>query len=904
MKMSFSSLLCLTALCLAQGLAVAQQISPNAVPPRVRSNLPPGMKTPPIQRPPGAVLPSSQMGPQPDGQPLRPMPIQAPGAPAVQPTQQMRPAGGPAGGAAAPAAAPARPAPPAPLPPPTPPAGTSGAAGASTGPYVIEFDNVPLSEVVDEYYQVTKRRVLKDRGLEAATVTIQVPGEFTVEEYQSIIEKGLLMHGYAFVPSGPNLYKLVAAEQGTAPSTQGVPVILRSEDLPETDQVVSHVIQLNYLQAEEASSALQQLIPLHPYGKILAMDNARALVITEASQTIRAYLDLTKEVDKPPMETMQKTFVLQRATASEVVEQLNGLLGLGSGTSGGGGGAAPRAAAQRPVTQAPAATPPGMAAPAVAPAGGTSASLGGVSPEASKPILQAIERNNSIIAIARPSDMMRIDSLIQELDAESTMRRYFSRRLNYLDLSVFLGIAEKALMRNSKTPGGSALTGSEPGRTTTPTNNNSSNFGNNNSFGSGGFGGGLGGGLGGGMGGLGSGMSGGGSFGNSTPLEVTKKPMSVLIANTLVIADPASSKFFASGPPEQIQALEELADELDVRPRQILISAIIGELTLSNDFKFGLDWVKTLQSLGENETIGGTLNTQGVFFNPNSLANVGTALAAGGPMGIAGFTAYGQINRSLGVFLNTVEGQQRFRVLQKPFLTTLNHQQASIYIGQQVAIAGQTFTNGGVNNGLGFTSTTQYIPVRLQLDITPHIFNDSEIMLEFKQQNNGISGFTEISGNDVPNISEQGMMNSLIVANNTTAMLGGLITESDKNNKSGLPLLVRIPVIKHLFGSTSRDKDRKELMIFVQPTILADSHDHMLTQAKLGNHVQGFEEARAFSGLPDEGVPKALQVEDAVPVYRAPAPAPAPAASPVKEVETKKSFFNKVKAIFSRDKYR
>ncbi|MGV3660271.1 MAG: secretin N-terminal domain-containing protein [Prosthecobacter sp.] len=907
--MSFTPLSCAVVLWLAQGLApgLAQQapqnrptnpnVQPPGIPPRIRPNLPPGVQPSQLQRP-GAGLPRSPVGPQQN----------------AQPGQQIRPAaGGTLPGAQAPGAVPGRPAPaqpaavnapPAALPPAPPPqAPATGAAPApASGGNVIMYTAAPLSEVLDEYYSVTKRRVLKDRGLETATVTIEVPGEFSNEEYQSIMEKGLLMHGYAFVPSGPNLFKLVAAEQGTAPSTQGVPVILRESDLPQTDQVVSHVIQLNYLQAEEASSALQQLIPLHPYGKILAMDNARALVITEASQTIRAYIDLAREVDKPPMETMQKTFVLQRATATEVVEQLSGLLGLNGGTGGGGGGQNPArtGAVPRPLTS-PQPGQPGMVAPVAGmpAAGGTSASLGGVSPEASKPILQAIERNNSIIAIARPTDMLRIESLIQELDAESTSRRYFSRRLNYLDLTVFLGIAEKALMRNSKNGAGGGLTGSEPGRTTTtPATNNT--FGSNSSFGSGmnsGFGGG-------GLGGLGGGgMSGSSSLGGGTPLEVTKKPMSVLIANTLVIADPASSKFFASGPPEQIQALEELADELDVRPRQILISAIIGELTLSNDFNFGLDWVKTLQSLGENEVIGGALVTQGAIFNPNTLANIGTAVAAGGPLGVAGFSAYGQINRGLGVFLNTVEGNERFRVLQKPFLTTLNHQQASIYIGQQVAIAGQTFTNGNVGNNLGFTSTTQYIPVRLQLKITPHIFNENEVMLEFEQTNNGISGFTEISGNDVPNISEQGMSNSLIVANNTTAMLGGLITESDKNNKSGIPFLIRIPVIKHLFGSTSKDKDRKEMMIFVQPTILSDGPDHMLTQAKLGNHVQGFEEARAFGGIPDEAVPKALQVEDAVPVSRVPTPVYS-APAPVKEVEAKKSPFGWVKSIFSKDKKR
>lgn len=785
---------------------------------------------------------------------------------------------------------------PPPLPAPVPAPAAAAAADRpaaqpeppSSGKYFIDYPAAPLAEVLEDYYAATKRRVLRDRGLESATVSIEVPGEFSAEEYQSIIEKGLLMHGYAFVPSGDNLYKLVAAEQGASPSSHGVPVILRSEDLPETDQVVSHVIQLNFLQAEEAASALQQLIPLHPYGKILAMANARSLVVTEASQTIRAYLDLVKQVDVAPMNTVQKTFVLLRSTPSEVVEQLNALLGLGSS----GGAGSPRAA---PAASQGTARPPGAPAQpaalqtqAQAPAGtsGALAANGGTTPEASKPIIQAIERTNSLLVVARPVDMQRIEDLIREIDAETATRRYFSRRLNYLDLSVFLGIAEKALLRNTNAAGGSQglqTTQNNRSGTNTPATNNT--LGNNSGFNSG-----LNSGLGTGLGG-GSGSSFSGS-GASPQLDITTKPLSVLIANTLVIADPASSKFFASGPPDQIQALEELADELDVRPRQIYLSAIIGEFTLGDDFNFGLDWVQTLKSTGENSGVAGVLNTQGTAFaDPANLRDIGTFLA-NGPAGLAGLTAYGQINQSLNVFLQTLESNRRFHVLQKPTVTTLNHQPASIYIGQQIAIAGQTFTNGAAgNNGLGFTSTTQYIPVRLQLDITPHIFNDTEVMLEFKQQNNDISGFNTIGGNRVPNISEQGMSNSLIVPDRATAMLGGLITERDTKNKSGMPFLVRIPLIKHLFGSTNNTKERRELMIFVQPSIQPDEQTQMLEQARMSAQSANFDTTATFGGSPEDVVPRALPAGESPNELL---PAPAVDDSP------KKTFMGKIKGLFQR----
>jgi type II secretory pathway component GspD/PulD (secretin) len=381
-------------------------------------------------------------------------------------------------------------------------------------------------------------------------------------------------------------------------------------------------------------------------------------------------------------------------------------------------------------------------------------------------------------------------------------------------------------------------------------------------FGSGG-GGLYGGGGGGGGGGFGASLSGGGGGGfgggGASTLDITKRAESVLIGRTLVIVDPASSKFFASGPPDELRLLNELAEELDVRPRQILLSVIIGEFSLGNEFNFGLDWIQTLQSVGDNSLVGGVLKTQGTAFaDLSELGKAADFLPA-----LDGLTVYGQIGKHLNVFLHTLESTNRFHVMQKPTVTTLNHQPASIYIGQQVAIPGQSFTttDGGVNSA-GIYSTTQYIPVRLQLDIVPHIFNDKEIMLEFKQTNNDISGFTTISGNQVPNISEQGMMNTLIVPDRTTVMLGGLITERDNNDKKGLPLLIRVPVLKHLFGNTSKKKDRRELMIFVQPRIMADGASHIQAQSEWNKNNESYDRNKRFADPQDDTPLNALPPSD------------------------------------------
>jgi len=120
-------------------------------------------------------------------------------------------------------------------------------------------------------------------------------------------------------------------------------------------------------------------------------------------------------------------------------------------------------------------------------------------------------------------------------------------------------------------------------------------------------------------------------------------------------------------------------------------------------------------------------------------------------------------------------------------------------------------------------------------------------------------------------------------------MLGGLITERDTMNKAGLPFLVRVPVLKHLFGSTNTTKERRELMIFVQPRILEDESEHLLEQARMGDHIAQFDKAAQFGGMPEEVVPRA-QPAGSRPNHLLP-----PAGN---TVETKKTFFSKVKSMF------
>jgi general secretion pathway protein D len=488
----------------------------------------------------------------------------------------------------------------------------------------------PLSEVLEVYQQLTKKRLIRDPAVEAKTVGIETSGRMSPEEAIEFIEKSLLLADIAILPSGDNMLKVVSTEGAKKPSGEGVPVIIRESDLPESDQIVSFVLPLQYLNAEDAAQIFAQIVPPHGYGIVAAIPNARALHITENSSTIRAYIALARQVDVPPNETKHQTIHLQRATAEEVATQLTNLLGLDRTSGSGPGSSSVTARSGNRVNPPLARAEPPLNAQQLAAQQAAQINItptvGTATAEAVPPIIQPITRTNSLLVVARPLDIKYIESLVQALDAESPSSGHIRRRLNYMDLTTFITVAEKALMRHSDHARGDIPSGgSNTGTNTTSAVNNGTTTG----FTSGGlnhrFGANS-------LGGIdsmsGDGFGSPGSFGSNrigsiggsgsgTSLDLTPKAFSTLVANTLVIVDPASSSFFASGPPEQLRILNELADTLDVRPKQILLTTIIGEFTLGNDFKFGLDWIRTIDNVGNNHLVGGVLQTQGASYaNP------------------------------------------------------------------------------------------------------------------------------------------------------------------------------------------------------------------------------------------------------------------------------------------------
>jgi type II secretion system protein D len=707
---------------------------------------------------------------------------------------------------------------------------------------LIQYPNFDLTEILLDYELWTGKKVIRDANIEGVKVTIETTGELPKEQAIRYLEASLLLNGYAFVPAGPGLVKILAAD-AKRPSTEGTDFYTDVSKLPFNEEVVTFIATLKHINSEDAVKAIDQIIPRHSYGLVQAVENMKALVIIENTATIRAILTVLEQLDKPAQPEIQKSFQLTRADAEDVAGALNEILESEEEESGGGpGGRAPPA-----VQGNPAGGQPGQPAPAPS----ISVGSGGNTPgsNAKPPKIVAIPRTNRILVIGTEESVDYIGKLIEELDAPTDLRNFVTRRLHYLRVDAAMSIIGDAINRgNGQTAGGTGAGGAGGVTGNSTTNAGANTVTNNNRFGGGlggnmggmgGFGGGMGGmgggmggfgggmgGFGGGMGGFGGGMGGMGGMGGGQPLLQNTAPTSLLVGKTLLISDPINNSIFLSGPPDHLRILDEIINELDVRPKQIVINVVIGEMNLSDNYEFGIDYLLRPTRFNFNSYSGTGLgvlrNTAAAFVDPNAIGD-NTDL----PSGVGGLTAYGSIDDGVDVIVRALAGNRNFEVVSRPTLLTMNNQPADITSGTSIPVP--TTSTNSVNPGgdgqFGVTSQIQFQPIVLGLSVTPLINNDNELTLQIQQQNNEQSGSTTINGNPFPNISQQTLNTTVMVRDGSTVLLGGLIRENVEKERNGLPFLKDVPLIKHLVSSVKDNKTRRELLVFIQPRIVVGDGD-------------------------------------------------------------------------------
>jgi len=290
--------------------------------------------------------------------------------------------------------------------------------------------------------------------------------------------------------------------------------------------------------------------------------------------------------------------------------------------------------------------------------------------------------------------------------------------------------------------------------------------------------------------------------------------------------------------PDMLRSLEAVIRQLDVRRAQVMIEAIIVEVYETDGVSLGVqlgnenfgftqftNGPATISSVAAGVEAakttpgepGSTVTTEnGTTVNPagNDIEGDYTLLASA--LGSASGIVTGVVSGDWAAIIQAVSNDTNSNILATPSITTLDNEEAYFIVGQEVPIL--TGSTSSSNNSNPF-QTVERQEVGIKLRVTPQVNEGSAVQLIIEQETSSVSGNT---GVDIA-INKREISTTVMAESGGTVVLGGLIDEDIQESVQKVPLLGDIPVIGHLFKSTSNSMRKRNLMVFLRATIIRDA---------------------------------------------------------------------------------
>jgi len=304
-----------------------------------------------------------------------------------------------------------------------------------------------------------------------------------------------------------------------------------------------------------------------------------------------------------------------------------------------------------------------------------------------------------------------------------------------------------------------------------------------------------------------------GVLGNSPTEGVSEKPTTFNIQ-----ADEDLNALLINAEPDVMVDIQSVLNELDIPRAQVLVEAIIVEVKMEGAEALGFQWLFGDTSASTTPVVGTNFSNAG-----NSLTGLATGIATGTPTlangitaGIGSFNSKGDLN--LAGILQAIESNSNANLLSTPKILTLDNQKSKIIVGET-----RPFQTGGYSdNGDNPFVTIKREDVGLTLEVTPHINAGDEVRMEVIQI---VEAATKESSSLGTITTKREIQTTVIAGNRRTIVLGGLIEDNVTEVTQKVPGLGDIPFLGALFRSTSYENVKKNLLVFIRPTILRSQQD-------------------------------------------------------------------------------
>jgi general secretion pathway protein D len=294
---------------------------------------------------------------------------------------------------------------------------------------------------------------------------------------------------------------------------------------------------------------------------------------------------------------------------------------------------------------------------------------------------------------------------------------------------------------------------------------------------------------------------------------------SEILGDAKIIPDDRSNSLVVYATRKDMMTITNIVGKLDVALAQVLIEAIVMEVTLDNTLKYGVSAMQRPQTSGKFSSTGVSDNGGGFL---DSLGNLATNSASGSGGGLSYFGKWGN---DLDVTVQAIAADSTVNVMSRPRIQTTHAVPAEFFVGDTVPyITGSSYSD----YSSGSHSQYSQLEVGITLDVTPYVTPDGLVVMEISQDISQLGTTVKIDGNDVPQTTSRRQSATVSVEDGKTIMLGGYITSQKSNSKSGIPVLKDIPYLGNLFRSNSKTDKRVELIVLLKPTVLQTPKDASL----------------------------------------------------------------------------
>ncbi len=320
------------------------------------------------------------------------------------------------------------------------------------------------------------------------------------------------------------------------------------------------------------------------------------------------------------------------------------------------------------------------------------------------------------------------------------------------------------------------------------------------------------------------------NYASAGELVETVKSVMPMGSRSRVVADTGSNSLIITGPRSTVPNVRDFVTGLDIRPAQIAIQAKIifvdrtdvEQLGFKYDLGSGSQFYNRLiqrpDPTKEGEPYASGVNI--VDLGGNAISAIGNAdatiqsaaLDLTYSIALGGFT--------LTSFLNALERVDLTDVQTEPIITTKDNKKATLLVGEEIPVRVVDASSIGGGAGQAPRATVQWKEVGIKLDVTPHVTNNRQIVLNIETERSAVK---PLSAADLGfSIDKQFTKNEILVSDGETAVIGGLTVTTVTRAKTGIPLLSSLPLLGSLFSFTSNTENRKDLIILVTPRIVDD----------------------------------------------------------------------------------